>query len=384
MSLAHEAAEIVIEHRKEADQSEVAERGDTRYSAAQVVSEKFREIEWELSDRVIHEELNQLFQGEIIRLNNNELEPHFEDFIDRISEKTGFTAYVMLPNFSRFPTGKKIGDLEVIDTPDQRSDLMQWIERLENEGIVASRRSWAKITFESYKSRAFLEEELYDHLQVPLGILNVVFQVGTPPEDLPGVIENESGFQQFMRPNHGPSAFIAYSEDYYEPFLSDLSELATKCQNELTPLEETILSSIRLMTLHSRNYRKEHSFLTLVAALEGLLLRRGESPKGSRMAEKTVKLLHSSESSMEEKIEDYDLIKGWYKTRSNIIHGGYERVTGSEIKDIEETIRQIIRVLLDLSDDFYIIQKMDSDDNSYDGLNELFLESRLADTIDDQ
>lgn len=383
MSLASQAAEIVIEHRKKADQSETAERVDTRYLGAQSVSEKFREREWKHSDRVINEELNQIFKQEVFRLDDDELEPYFDDFINQITEESKFTAYVMIPNFIGLPTGKNIGNLEIIDKPEHRSHLMRLIDEMEKERKVTSEGSWAKIEFESYKSRAFLEEELYEHLQVPLGIMNVVFQLGTPPEDLPGVIENESGYLISLRPNHGTSSFISYSEGHADPFLSDLSKLAIKSSDERTPLEETILSSVRLMTLHSQNYRKEHSFLTLVAALEGLLLRRGESPKGSRMAEKTVKLLHSSESTIEEKVQDYNTIKGWYKTRSNIIHGGYERVTDTEIKDIEETLRQIIKTLLDLSDDYYIIQKMDSDDNPYDGLNELFLESRLTDTIDD-
>lgn len=195
------------------------------------------------------------------------------------------------------PVGTEIGDLEIIEKPTEKETLMDYMANMfeENQYFVDlyEGRTWAKFEFDTYKRRAYIREELFQQLQVILGALKVSTGRTPPREDLAGGIYNHEGYIWYLKPEREPSGWTKYDERFAEPTLSDISDILKKRENDRTPLEQNILGSIRLLTLHSHNYKNEHSFLTLIAALEGLLLSKYERPKADRMAEKTVQLLWS-------------------------------------------------------------------------------------------
>lgn len=308
------------------------------------------------------------------------MEEHFEDVIEELRSETPYTAYIYFPELVEMPIGKTIGDLEIIEKPTEKDKLFEYISHMfdgdEHFTTLYEGRTWGKFEFRSYKRRAYIREELFSQLQPILGTLNVSTGRSPPPENLAGGIYNQDGSIWYLEPNNEATGWTRYDERFAEPTLSKLSEILSKDENDRTPLESNILGSIRLLTLHSHHYREEHSFLTLIAALEGLLLHKYERPKGGRMAVKTVHLLWPS-SDTETKIGHYNRIKGWYNTRSEIIHGGYQQVTREEIRDVEKTVEYVARELAKLTDNYHALQKQGGENNPHKGLNEMFLEQRL-------
>jgi len=392
MSLATEAAEVLIEFRRQRDSDEHSEEevNDLWQQTKQELNELFLQEDWELSERTIKKEVQEALDPFRRPSGDGELEQYFQEVIDDLRTETEFSAYLYFPELVGMPVGKEIGDLEIIETPEDRDHLM---ERMNNsfEGKqhyikMYEGRTWAKFEFKSYKRRAYIREALFDELQEVLGVLKVAIGKTSTPQDLAGAIDNNDGSVWYLEPEHEPSGWTRYDERWAEPTLSELSEMLNKKSGERTPLEENILGSLQLLNLHSRNYRNQHSFLTLVGALEGLLLTKYERPKAGKMAEKTVQLLSPDRDELEamgeeydvsDKVEFYNRVKDWYQTRSEIIHGGFRSVTREEVRDLETTVEQVARELVRLADEYYSIQKQGGENNPYKGLNEMFLENRL-------
>lgn len=392
MSLATEAAEILTEFRRERDSNERDEE-DTHglwQETKQELTELFLQEDWDLSERTIRKEVHEALDPFYRPSDDDELERYFQEVIDDLRTETQFSAYLYFPELVEMPVGKEIGDLEIIEKPEDRDRLMERMNNSfqghEHYTRLYEGRTWAKFEFKSYKRRAYIEEELFDELQEVLGVLKVAIGKTATPQDLAGAIDNNEGLVWYLTPDHEPSGWTRYDERIAEPTLSGFSDMLSKERGERTPLEENILGSLQLLNLHSKNYRNQHSFLTLVAALEGLLLTKYERPKAGKMAEKTVQLLSPNREELEAMEEEYDVsdkiefyyhVKDWYQKRSEIIHGGFRSITREEVRNIERTVERVARELVRLSDEYYSIQKQGGENNPYKGLNEMFLESRL-------
>ena len=388
MCLASDSADLVQKFIKtrENDDLESSEMSRLWVETRETITELFLQENWKLSDRIIQEEVQKAL-GPLDLPSEDRLKPHFEEVIEDLRSETTYTAYIYFPELVEMPIGKEIGDLVVIEEPAEKEDLLEYMSNMfaKNEHFVNlyEGRTWGKLEFSSFKRRAYIREELFNQLQPILGALNVSTGRAPPPEDLAGGIYNPEGYIWFLEPSQEPSGWTRYDERFAEPTLTKLSDVLQNNEGDRTPLESNILGSIRLLTLHSHNYRDEHSFLTLVAALEGLLLDKYERPKADRMAEKTVQLLWP-DSDVETKIEHYDRIKGWYHTRSGIIHGGYQKVTREEVRGVEKTVEHVVRELVKLTDDYYSLQKQGGENNTYTGLNEMFLEQRLRTSFEEE
>lgn len=383
MSLAKEATDIIWEYLQKTENMSEEEKGRFWREKREEVIELFLEEEWDLSDRVISREVQEALSWHLPKDSQEELEEYFEDMIEDLRTEKEFTAYIYFPQIVDLPLGTEIGKLEIIEKPEEQEEIIEHWERLEEKGELYEGRSWGKFKFTSYKSNAYIREELIKHLKKPLSILNVILGHVSPPENLVGGIKAQNSSKiWYMEPERKPSGWTIYREESHEDLLDRLSEMANKDRDSLTPLERNILGSIELLILHSHEYRNEHSFLTLIAALEGLLLHEKERPKSSRMAEKAVKILHEEDSDIEEKIEDYERLKDWYNKRSEIIHGGHEEVARNEIRALRDAVERVTRRLVTLADEYNSIQKKRNENNSHKGLNDSLLETRLENVFD--
>lgn len=399
MQLAADAADTLSEFRSKRDSEDTDKERihDLWMDTKRQIEQLFLDEDWELSDRTITKEVQKSLDPMSRPNEDDELETYFEEVVNELQTETTFTAYIYFPELVEMPVGKEIGRLEIIEKPEEKEHFMEQI----NLGFKGSEyytelyegRAWGKFEFDSYKRRAYIREELFDELQKVLGVLKVSIGKTSTPEELAAAIYNGDGYIWHLEPEHSPSGWTRYDERISEPTLSKLSDMLKKDSSNLTPLEENILGTIQLLTLHSQNYRNEHSFLSLIGALEGLLLTKYERPKAGRMAEKTVQLLYPNEGdtryqhldyTVTDKIDDYNKVKGWYQTRSEIIHGGYESVTSEKIRDLENTVEQVARKMVDLTDEYYSIQKQGGENNPYTGLNEMFLQKRLQTNLPDQ
>lgn len=380
MSLAEEAAKEAEKYYSKIDEDDLeeSEKGLLWQETRDRIIELFLDEDWELDDRVVCREVQNSFQYSFSK--EDDLTEHFEELIDDLKTETTFTAYIYFPRIVDLPQDTEIGDLEIISKPEDKERLIEHIDYLEEKGKLYEGRSWGKIEFKSLKERALLREELFKELKEPLSILSVALDNVSPPENLAGGIYTENGETiWFLEPEREPSGWTRYDENVHSDFLSKLTDIANK-EEDRTNLEKNILSSIQLLTLHSHEYRNEHSFLALVAALEGSLLRKYESPKGSKLAEKTIQLLSDEFEDEEEKLEDYYRVKEWYKKRSEIIHGGSSESVGrADVRAVRNTIRKVIEELVDLKDEYDSLQKQERDeDTDRIGLNDYFLKERLG------
>jgi hypothetical protein len=393
MGLAADAAEALIEFRKKRDAEDLTEK-DSMYlwqETRETIQQLFLNEEWELSDRTVQEEVREALGPLQGPPDDEELEGYFEQVIRELRTESIFTAYIYFPQLVEVPVGTEIGSLVFIEEETVQERVMDHIEYLFNENEYTARlvegRNWAKFDFASYKRRAFIRDELIEQLSAILGILEICVGGISSPENLAGGITNNDGTTWYLEPSTGVSGWTRYVEEVAEPTLSELSEMVAKSTNKRTPLEKNILSSVRLLTLQGRDYRNVHSFLTLVAALEGLLLTKYESPKGGKMAEKAAQLLYSDERyqspeqppfTLDDKISYYYKVKGWYDIRSEIIHGGYESIDRDKVEDVRWAVKQVVREVVKLADEYYSIQKQGGANNPHKGLNEMFLSKRLS------
>ena len=391
MDLSNKAAEVYWKSiERKGNELDEAQSIIPEYEARSEVVELFLESDWNLTSREIKEEVHYAMIDEILQSdssinNKSELVSFFDQLIKNLKTLSDFEAYIYFPSISGIPEGYEIGDLKIIEPPTEKDGLMEHMDGLEDTDGVYDSHLWGKLEYSAYNENTFIRETLFGELSIPLSILNVVFPRVDNPEDLAGAIYRNSGEVLFLTPDRKPTGWSKYVEDQWDTTLSRLSEMANKNENELTPLENNILGSIQLLTLDGKHYRNQHSFLSLMAALEGLLIHKHERPKSEKLAEKVVMLLPHFEDKVDERVDNYKQIKRWYNLRSEIIHGGYQNVHDSDIKQLRTITVRVAMRLTELSDEYYSIQKQGGPNNPHRGLNNLFVEKKLQiDLITDE
>jgi len=103
--------------------------------------------------------------------------------------------------------------------------------------------------------------------------------------------------------------------------LKEISVILSKEENDRTPLENKILTSIHWLSEIQKHERdKSDNLIRLLIALESLLMESGLGEKKSTLAER---LAFVSNSFKEGRIYTYYLVSRLYNTRNNIVHEGH-------------------------------------------------------------
>lgn len=383
MSLASEVTGKIWTYLNKINNNEVQNHQDEFENARmwqstiEEITQLFLDEDWELSKRTIKKEVEEAFKLSYPADDKEKLKEYVEELIEDLNTESIFTAYIYFPMLSSIPENTKIGKLTIIEKPSKKQEAIDVINSIIKEDKIREGQCWGKIEFKSYKRKAYLREELFKELSLPLSIIDVSLGMVSTPENLCGAIYTPFDTIYYLKPDREPHGGVNYLEDKAEPTLSKLSDMALKDESDLTPLEKNILGALQLLTLQSHRYRNEHSFLVLIATLEKLLLTRSE-PKGRGLAEKIVFLLLDEDSSLKEKKKIYRMVKGWYNTRSNLIHGDIEWVNDKEIRGLSRTIKRLVRKMIFMTDDYHSIQSQGGEDNPYKGLNDFFLEKRIS------
>jgi len=112
--------------------------------------------------------------------------------------------------------------------------------------------------------------------------------------------------------------------------LTIINQLLSKNEENLSQLEETVLTSLFWFGNAMKEYEKDMKIIKLMTAIETILIPDGGLTKQHRLAARFTSILYGQESE-EEKKEVYEIMKDLYKLRNTLLHSGQGSVYDEDL-----------------------------------------------------
>jgi hypothetical protein len=145
----------------------------------------------------------------------------------------------------------------------------------------------------------------------------------------------------------GPSLpFHVYKETiekFQESGVTEVAAILEKAENALSDFERTLLRGIHWFGNALCQKEPENELLNLVTCLEAFLTPDDNNPIGTAIAEGVALLL---EKALEERKKLKKKVKDVYAKRSGVSHGGKKAVLDSELSELREVTRKLIRRMI--------------------------------------
>lgn len=149
----------------------------------------------------------------------------------------------------------------------------------------------------------------------------------------------------YMKINQGISKNTTYFiESMREKGLFDLAELLKKDYSELSEFERTIFRGIHWISLAQVQREPENELLNLITCLETFLTAEYGNPITNTIAEGVAIIL---ESELEKRKIIKQSIKGFYKNRSQISHGGHKAILESDLAQLRTLVIDFTQKMID-------------------------------------
>lgn len=129
----------------------------------------------------------------------------------------------------------------------------------------------------------------------------------------------------------------------------ELSDILAKPKNKLSNFEETLLRSLHWFSSSQAQFEIENKFLNLIVCLETLLTPRDRDPIANYVAEGVAILLTKGYKNRKEL---KSRVKKMYKLRSAISHGGKKEIFESDIKELQNIARLLIKIMIKRRNEF--------------------------------
>ena len=164
--------------------------------------------------------------------------------------------------------------------------------------------------------------------------------------NIEGKIHKSTSQFYFASPiNHNKIIIEKSREGYLRPFTinadfvklitswgsENLVEIVIKKENQRTSFEKRILSSILIAGSYDLAASKPDHYLKLIIALEAILLDEKE-PKNENLAERVALL---TADNLEDRKFAYELMKGLYRVRNNIVHQGLVEIDLNDLVQLQ-------------------------------------------------
>jgi hypothetical protein len=128
--------------------------------------------------------------------------------------------------------------------------------------------------------------------------------------------------------------------------LTTISQLLSKDEDDLTPLEKDILTAIFWFGSAMKERQRDMKFVKLMTAIETILIPDGGTTKQHRLAARFASIIYNSDTP-EERKKVYHIMKNLYQLRSSILHSGkgyvYEEDMGQAVAWSQRLILQLLK-----------------------------------------
>lgn len=272
-------------------------------------------------------------------------------FIESLIKLKSYKAFIFVPQIIEFPPDERFGSIKTITRNEvafEHSEgfwehfaymKTQYADVNEDNGL------WLECTFNS-RLNYHLRDELKKSLQPFLGIISILmFGFPISDETLIGVIIGINR-QEYIAPDIIGGKYIVRGWARFHPARNQTVEEVKKifAKQKNTELERKLILSSKMYWLALQSYSAEITFISLISALESLLL--GESDRdyiGLKISEKVAFLMSDEQ---EERLEIYKSMKKYYDIRSSLVHGKSGKAVKVERADLD-TIKHIFTAVFE-------------------------------------
>lgn len=272
-------------------------------------------------------------------------------FIDSLTKVKTYKAFIFVPKIIGFPPGESFGSIKTITRDEVSFEhngglwehfaylKTQYADVSEDDGL------WLECTFTSLLHYN-LRGELKKSLQPFLGMISLLMY-GFPinDESLIGVIIANNR-QEYIAPDIIGSKYLVPGWARYHPatqqYVEKVKRVLAKQKN--TELERKLVLSSKMYWLAIQSYSPEITFISLISALESLLL--GESDRdyiGLKISEKVAFLMSDEQ---EVRLQIFKSMKRYYNMRSSLVHGKSGKAVKVEQADLD-TIKHIFTAVFE-------------------------------------
>lgn len=272
-------------------------------------------------------------------------------FIDSLTKAKSYKAFIFIPKITDFPVGESFGLIKTITRNEvvfeYSEGFWEHFAYIKNQfaDVNEDNGLWLECTFNSVLNY-YLSGELKKTIQPFLGIISILM-IGFPISDqsLIGVILGDKR-QAYIAPDIIGSKYLVNGWARFHPArnqnVDKVKKIFSKQKN--TELERKLILSSKMYWLALQSYSPEITFISLISALESLLL--GESDRdyiGLKISEKVAFLISDEQ---EERLEIYRSRKKYYNIRSSLVHGKSGKAVKVERADLD-TIEHIFRAVFE-------------------------------------
>lgn len=128
-----------------------------------------------------------------------------------------------------------------------------------------------------------------------------------------------------------------------------LSDIIAKPEKQLTDFEKTLLRALHWFSSSLTQHEIENQLLNMITCLETLLTPRGSNPIGTAIAEGVAILIRTG---VENRIILKKKVQEIYRLRSAISHGGKKEIFESDVKELREISKTLIKTMIKRKDEF--------------------------------
>jgi hypothetical protein len=270
-------------------------------------------------------------------------------FIESLTKVKTYKAFIFIPKIIGFPPGEQFGPIKTITKNEvvfEQSEgfwehftyiKSQYADVNEDDGL------WLECTFTSVLNY-YLSGELKKAIQPFLGMISLLmFGFPMSDESLIGVIIGDKR-REYIAPDIISSKYLVKGWARFHPArhqnVAEVKRLFAKPKN--TELERKLVLSSKMYWLALQSYSPEITFISLISALESLLLGKDDRDYiGLKISEKVAFLMADEQQA---RLELYKTMKKYYDIRSSLVHGKSGKAVKVERADVD-TIKQIFRAV---------------------------------------
>jgi Apea-like HEPN len=297
----------------------------------------------EISDRQLREQISEFLVNYRIFIQVKSEEKFLQElsqFLENLTKVKSYKAFLFVPKIVDFPLKEIFGSIKTITKNEVASEHIEgfWehFEYLKTQysDLNEDTGLWLECTFNSVLVYN-LRDELKKSLQSFLGMLSLLM-FGFPIDDksLIGVIIADNR-QEYIAPDILGKNSITNGWARFHPALKQEVEEVRKvfAKQKNSELERKLILSSKMYWLALQSYSPEITFISLISALESLLL--GVSDRdyiGLKISEKVAFLMSDEQK---ERLRIYKSMKRFYDIRSSLVHGKSGKAVMIDTADLD-------------------------------------------------
>ena len=272
-------------------------------------------------------------------------------FIESLTKVKSYKAFIFIPQIIGFPPGESFGSIKTITRNEVSFEHSEgfWEHfayiKTQYANVNEDNGLWLECIFNSLLNY-YLGGELKKTLQPFLGIISIIMY-GFPisDESLIGVILGDNR-REYIAPDIIGSKYLVNGWARFIPAriqnVEKVKQIFTK--QKTTELERKLILSSKMYWLAIQSNSPEITFISLISALESLLL--GVSDRdyiGLKISEKVAFLMSDEQKA---RLEIYKTMKRYYDVRSSLVHGKSGKAVKVERADLD-TIKHIFTAVFE-------------------------------------